>query len=176
MNATLLDTSDPKTKEFLSKIGEVVVLSRHLESIVEFFMGDLINPEGESIVKQNVTNSIVKNMEFLEKLDLVRDLIVQRIGVESQKRFLPTYNLVKECIEGRNDVAHSQWFIQYGNIEEGIPPSTQKINVRRGYSRGHYFDFSKAIINVELSTLDDLVKKTNKAITDIVIYMTSQGK
>ncbi len=174
--ATLLNPTDLKTKEFLAKIGEIVVLSRHLESIIEFFIEDLINPEGKPIMKQRVTDSIIRKMESLEKLDIVRDLIVERVGIESQKKFLPTYKLIKECIEKRNDTVHSLWFIQYGNTEAGIAPLTQKINPQYGHTRGRPFDFSKAITNIELDALTSLTNKLNRTIAEVANYMANHGE
>jgi len=38
MPAKIIDNQDPKTKEYLTKIGEVVVLLNHLEGVVDFWI------------------------------------------------------------------------------------------------------------------------------------------
>lgn len=109
MPAKILDNQDPKTKEYLAKIGEVVVLLNHLEAMVEFWIWELINAHGDS---QQIGRRVTSPLDFEQKVQLLRSLIVERYGEEKARKFKETMKLLMKCCETRNDIVHSQWFIQ----------------------------------------------------------------
>ena len=127
MPAKIIDSQDPKTKEYLTKIGEVVVLLNHLESMVDFWIWELISAGGNASTKQQIGRRITAILNFEKKVQLLRSLIVERYGKEKAKEFKEVATSIMKCCEVRNDVSHSQWFIQYGNIKERIPPTTQSL-------------------------------------------------
>ena len=139
----VLDENDPKTKDFLVKIGETVVVFNHLESMVEFNIWELIAASGNAHVRQSIGKRITTTLEYMQKVDLLRSLIVERFGEEKDKLFKEVYTTLQECSEIRNDIAHSLWYIQYGNLEEGIELDTAKINIKKAFEKGKFEDFSK---------------------------------
>ena len=167
MSAKIIDNQDPKTKEYLTKIGEVVVLFNHLEDTVDFWIWELINAGGNANIKQQIGRRITSPLDFEKKVQLLRSLVVERYGEEKAKEFKEVANSIMECCERRNDVSHSQWFIQYGNIKEGIPPTTHKINISKSLKPTKPFNFSKAIKDVELSELDQYATHTNLMIEEV---------
>jgi len=67
MPAKIIDNQDPKTKEYLAKIGEVVILFNHLEDIVDFWIWELINAGGTASVKQQIVRQITSPLNFEKK-------------------------------------------------------------------------------------------------------------
>jgi hypothetical protein len=175
MPAKILDNQDPETKEYLAKIGEIVVLLNHLEAMVDFWIWELINADGNAGVKQQIGRRITSPLNFEQKVQLLRSLIVERYGEEKVREFKETMKLLMKCCETRNDIAHSQWFIQYGNKKEGIPSTTHKINIPKAMRPQQSFDFSKAIKDVDLSELDQSVTEINLAIEKLTIFFISSS-
>ena len=111
-------------------------------------------------------------MNFEKKVQLLRSLVVERYGKQKAKEFKEVANSIMECCERRNDVSHSQWFIQYGNIKEGIPLTTHKINMPKSLKPTKPFNFSKEIKDVELSELDQYAIQTNLVIEEVYKFFT----
>ncbi len=173
MPAKILDNQDPKTKEYLAKIGEVVVLLNHLEAMVEFWIWELIGAEGNAGVKQQIGRRITSPLGFEKKVQLLRSLVVERCGKKRAREFEEILELLMKCCKARNDIVHSQWFIQYGNEKEGIPSTTHKINIPKVLKPQRSFNFSKAIKDVDLSELDQSVSEINIAIEKLMRFFTS---
>lgn len=162
MEAKVLEPKTGKTRDYLVKIGEIVVLLNHLEQVIEFFTWELINASGNA---QEIGRRITTPLDYVEKVDLMRSAIVGRFGEEKAKEFLPVYRELIACGEIRNDIAHSQWFIEYGNKKEGVLPHTKKINWKKAYKRGKNFNFSEAIKDIKLDELNSYSRKISKAIS-----------
>ena len=172
MPAKIINNQNPKTKEYLTKIGEVIVLLNHLESMIDFWIWELINAGGNASMKQQIGRRITSPLNFEKKVKLLRSLVVERYGEEKAKEFKEVANSIMECCEIRNDVSHSQWFIQYGNIKEGIPPTTHKINISKSLKPTKPFNFSKAIKDIELSELDQYTIQTNLVIEKVCKFFS----
>ena len=170
MPAKIINNQDPKTKEYLTKIGEVVVLLNHLESWVDFWIWELINANGNASIKQQIGRRITSPLDFKQKVQLLMSLFVERCGEVKAKEFKEVAKSIKKCCDIRNDLAHSQWFIQYGNIKEGISPTTQKINISKFLKSTKPFNFSKAIKDVELSELDQYAIQANLVIEKLTNF------
>lgn len=170
MPGRILNTEDPIAKEYLAKIGEVVVLLSHLEAGVEFWIWEFVNAKGDAKVKQLVGRRITSPLDFEQKLQLLRSLVVERLSEKKVEEFKEIVKLIKKCCEVRNDVAHSQWFIQYGNTKGGISSTTHKINIPKVLKPHRPFDFSKAIEDIDLSKLDQSIANINTAIEKLVIF------
>lgn len=167
MTAEVIGHKAPDTKEYLAKIGEIVVLLNHLEMLVSFFIWELIGAEGKAAKSQNIGRRITNDMGFMKKADLARSLIVERYGEKVAIKYLPLYKDLKSCSKIRNDVAHSQWLLGFGSDGEFSPNS--KINWKNAYKKGKEADFKKAFEEVDLGRLN----RDSKRITDT---MTAVGK
>lgn len=168
MPMKVLDNQEEKTKEFLCKIGEIVVTLNHLEEMVCFYIWELVSASGNT---QGVGRRITVNLELIEKIDLLRSLIIERQGEEKAKVFKSIYKNIIKCGEIRNDIAHSQWFIQYGNIKENIPPRTEKINMQKLIKNSKPTDFSKLVEIVDLEQLNQGAVLINKTAEDLAQFM-----
>jgi hypothetical protein len=167
MTARILDNKDPKIREYLAKIGEVIVLLNHVEASIDFLIWELIGANGNAHDVQNVGRRVTLLLEYMQKVDLVRALIIERHGEEKGKEFVSLYKKLQTCGEIRNDIAHSQWFIQYGNLAENIPMSTTKINIKKAFERGKLMDFSNARKEVLLDELEGYVSQMNEIISEL---------
>jgi len=167
MAAKILDNTDTTTKEYLAKIGEVVVLLNHLESNIDFWIWELIGAKENAHDHQNIGRRITLQLEYMQKVDLLRALIVERHGEEKGRELRPLYTKLQTCGQVRNDIAHSEWFIQYGNLAEGVPLSTTKINIQKAYERGKLMNFSNARKEVLLGELEGYVTQTNEIISEL---------
>lgn len=165
-SAKVLNSHSPKTKDYLAKIGEIIVLLNHLELTVEFFVWELISASGNT---QAIGRRITTPLEYMEKVNLMRSLLVERVGEEKAGEFTPIYSELRACAEIRNDLAHSQWFIEYGNGKDKT--STHKINWLKAYERGKAFDFSKALQNIDLAKLASDTKRLSKTISLVAEFM-----
>lgn len=163
----IIDPSDPTTKEYLARIGEIIVELNFLENWLEFFSWELIQAKGNL---QKIGRRITYNLTFIQKLDLLRSLLVERTGEGNAEEFRPLYKKIKECEEIRNDIAHSLWFIQYGNSKEDL--NTTKINVSYAFERGRSFDFSKTKKTVPLSELEESGKKIADTSDEVFKYFS----
>jgi len=153
----IIDKSDPKTREYLEKIGEVVVMLSHLEAMMEFIMWEFIGAKGNASDRQTIGRQITHKLEFMEKADLLRALIIERYGEKKGKEFTSNiYTSLQRCCEARNDIAHSLWFIRYGVDKNSL--QTEKINIPNAFERGKKFNFSKARKSVELKELENAIK------------------
>ncbi|MBI4096438.1 MAG: hypothetical protein HY425_01845 [Candidatus Levybacteria bacterium] len=153
----IIDKSDPKTKEYLEKIGEVITMLSHLEGMMEFVLWEFIGAKGDAGVRQTIGRHITHKLEFMQKADLLRALIIERYGEEKGKEFtLDIYKNLQKCCEARNDMAHSLWFIRYGVDKDNL--QAEKINTRDAFERGKRFNLSKARKSVELKELEDAIK------------------
>lgn len=129
----ILDFNDPNTKEFLQKIGQVIVEVNHIESLVELLIWSLIftnrNKEDNA---QGIGRRITVNLSFMEKADLLRSLVVERKGEDFAKEFTErVYKKLQAIAQKRDDIAHSLWFIQYGESKAEL--ATEKINFKKAY-------------------------------------------
>ena len=164
MSTAQLWQKTPKTKEFLAKIGEIIVLLNHLESMVEFFTWELIGSKGNAHDVQNMGRRITLPLDYKGKIDLARSLVIERYGVEKEKKiFKSVYTKLQNCGEFRNDIAHSLWFIEYGTSKEDL--ATHKLNWTKAYKKGKAFDFSNAYKDVSLEDLTEISKTLSSTIT-----------
>ncbi|HUD45163.1 MAG TPA: hypothetical protein VMR41_06470 [Patescibacteria group bacterium] len=69
--------------------------------------------------------------------------------------------------EKRNDVVHSQWFIEYGNIQEGIPRSTHKINHQKGLKFNKEANFQQAVKEVKVEELQTFIDGMMQELSDL---------
>lgn len=153
----VIDKSDPKTKEFLEKIGEAIVMLSHLEAMIEFVVWELIGAKGDAGVKRTIGRHITYKLEFKQKADLLRALIVEKFGEGKGKEFTDKiYKDLQKCCEARNDIAHSLWFIQYGVDKNSL--GTVRINIQDAMERGERFNLSKARKSTELKELEDAIR------------------
>lgn len=97
----------------------------------------------------------------MEKVELLRSILVERYGEEKAGDFKEIYDQLQECAELRNDIAHSQWFIQYGTNKDDT--ATTKINDTKAFARGKVFDFAKASNTVSVEVLEVNISKLQKA-------------
>ncbi len=173
MNAKVLSPEIGKTKAYLEKIGKIIVLFGHLEMIVDFFIWELINAGNTTREVQSIGRRITTPLDYKSKINLVRSIIVERLGEDKAKEFTPIYTELLNCAEIRNDIAHSQWFIEYGNKEEKVKPETQKVNWQKAYQKGKGFDFSGANKDVSLKELDEYTKKLSKTTSTFAMFVSS---
>lgn len=159
----IVDPDNPESKEYLAKLGELVVVFNALELFTDIFIWELIGAKGE---QQGIGRRITVNREFQEKLDLLRSLLVERYGQEKAKRFTNTYSKLKHSAENRNDTLHSLWFIHYGKTPDNL--ETRKINFQKAYERGKEFDFKRANKNVSLAELKDIIKGIESCSDELV--------
>ncbi len=166
----ILDLNDSNTKEFLQKIGQVIVEVNHIESLVELLIWPLIDAKGNKDGSaQGIGRRITVNLSFMEKADLLRSLVVERKGEEFAKKFTErVYKKLQTVAEKRDDVAHSLWFIQYGESKEDL--ATEKINFTKAYKRGEEFKMDAAQSKVALSELEDILKLIHQAGAEIIHY------
>ena len=78
----MIDNSEQKTNNYLAKIGKIIILFSQLEQTVEFFLWELIDAKGDS---QNIGRRITTHLDFVEIIDLMRSIIVERYGEKKQK-------------------------------------------------------------------------------------------
>lgn len=168
-----VDLSDETAKEFLIRIGKIIVDFNHLESIVEMVILQLINikkgTDENSEDEQSIGRRVVEKLFFMQKIDLLRSLIVGRKGEEFAKKF--TKQVYKELVsvsEKRNDIVHSMWFIQYGNSKTDL--STLTINFQNAYQRGKSFNFEEAKKDISLEKLDETLSSIDKAVKQLIHY------
>lgn len=162
----IFNTKDPKTIDYLVKIGQVVVAFNFVEQLVELLIWELINAKDDV---QGVGRRITNRLEFQEKADLLRSLIVERVVEERAKEFTESiYKDLCKCGEARNDIAHSLWFIQYGANKDN--PETYKVNFRDAFERGKKFDFSKAKKNIDVTELEDSIGLMDKVSLNIIEF------
>jgi hypothetical protein len=83
----VLDNNDPITLNYLSKIGEVIVTLNYLESLVELAIWEMLGEIGKTADLQGVGRRITYSLEFVQKVDLLRSLIVEIYGEERAKNF-----------------------------------------------------------------------------------------
>lgn len=159
----IVDPDNPESKEYLAKLGELVVVFNALELFTDTFIWELIDAKGS---QQGIGRRITVNLEFQQKLDLLRSLLVERYGQEKAKRFTNTYSKLKQCAEKRNDTLHSLWFIHYGKTPDNL--ETRKINFQKAYERGKAFDFEKANKKVPLNELKDIIKDVESCSDELV--------
>lgn len=171
MRTVAFDFNDTKAKEYLASIGAVVVLLGHLEYLIEFIIWDLVNPQADdSKVRQLIAERITVGLEYMEKLKLLRSLTVERKGDKKAKEFIGIY---KKCIavcEIRNDIAHSMWIIEYGNIKEGESPSTTKTNMKKAFPNGKQLDLSAAYKKVDLDEIKSYMEQINQTISELFSF------
>lgn len=168
----IIDSTDPKTQEYLQKIGRVIVELNFIENFVELLIWQLIGAKEVSNVndEQAVGRRITVNLSFIEKADLLRSLVVERKGEEFTKEFTDDiYKKLQVLSEKRNDVAHSTWLIQYGSNKEAA--ITHKINYGKAFVRGKPYDFDKAKSNISLEEFDQYLE----LIDDVGAYLIHYG-
>lgn len=161
--------NDIKTKEFLSSIGEVIISLNDLESSVDFWIWELLGADGTPSDKQVIGRLVTNELDFIGKADLLRGLIVHRLGEDKGKDFIPAYKLLKESAETRNDIAHSIWFIQYGSNPNDL--TTTKINEIKAFERGKKMNFSKTITTVELSDFNRYLETIKNAERELFSFI-----
>jgi len=172
MSLKILDNQDSKTKEYLAKIGEVIVTFNYLESaIIDFWIWELICAGKNINDIQGIGRRITTLLTFRQKADLLKSLVIEIFGEKKAKLFSKPYKKIIKSSEIRNDVCHSQWFIQYGNLKEGVPMTTHKINLKRGSRKGRKFDFSRAMEdNIDLKCFNGYLKQIEEAIRETLIF------
>ncbi|MDD2482797.1 MAG: hypothetical protein PHE32_03775 [Candidatus Shapirobacteria bacterium] len=171
MAAILFNFENSKTKEYLASIGGIVVCLNHLEHFIEFMIWELINPKVDNANKsQLIGERITVNLEYIEKLELLRSLIIERKGIEKAEEFKEIYIKCKKACEIRNDISHSLWSIEFGNNKEGISPSTTKTNMQKAFQRGKNFDFLSAYKQVNLDELKLEMNQINQTISDLFSF------
>lgn len=166
------NTKDSTTKEYLSKIGEIVVSLSSLEHMMEFWIWELISAAGTARDIQWVGRRITTPLEYMQKLDLLRSMLVERLGEEVAKKFMPAYKLLQKCAEDRNDIAHSVWFIQYGTTPEKL--STLKVNDSKAFQRGKKLDFTRAHQEIKLEDLEKISQRINQAHDELIKFVHSE--
>src|SRR3954464_4613155 len=107
-----IDYSNPEVKEYLSKIGEIVVRLSGLEHQIEFWIWKLIDARGDHVTRQRVGSRTTTYITYEQKVQLLRGLILERCGEDTGRQFMPLREKLIKCCEDRNDVAHSQWLIR----------------------------------------------------------------
>ncbi len=168
MSAQILDSTNPKVKEYLAKIGEIIVTFNFLESQMDFYIQELVKPvHSHAGLSQRVGKRITTMLEFSQKTDLLLSLIIERSGKDEGTRFKSIYNALGKMAEKRNDVAHSQWFLEYGNIQEGVQPSTHKINEQKGIKFNKEANFEQAIKEVTIEELQTFIEEMLQMVSDI---------
>lgn len=159
----ILIEKDKKTQEYLAKIGNIIVSLNQLESLIDLLIWELISPNGNANNKQRIGRLITLNLEFMQKADLLRALIVERYGEEKGKSFTENvYKILQKCVEVRNDIAHSHWFIQYGESESS-DLETVKINAKNAFQRGKKLDLSKARKSIKIEELNEYIAMLDEA-------------
>jgi hypothetical protein len=161
--------NDPNTKEFLAKIGEIIVSLNALENNVDFWIWELLSASGTPAEKQVIGRLVTSPLDFMGKVNLLRSLVVHRLGEEKDNDFRNAYNLLKQSAETRNDVAHSMWFIQYGSSPDDL--STEKINEIKAFQRGKKFDFTKAVATVKLTDFDKYLETIENAQRELFSFI-----
>ena len=151
--STLYNSTDPKTKDYLAKIGEVIVTLNGLERDISFWIWELLAASGTPAEKQVIGRLVTNPLDFMGKINLLRSLIVHRLGEVKGKDFIKTYTLLQNCAEFRNDIAHSLWFIQYGSSPENL--ETEKINEVKAFQKGKRMDYSKAVEKINIEEFDN---------------------
>ena len=106
-------------------------------------------------------------LQFSQKTDLLLSLVIERSGIEGKEKFKKIYNELEKMAERRNDIAHSQWFLEYGNIQEGIPLTTHKINDQKGLKFNKEANFEQAIKEVKIEELQSFVEEMLQEVSDI---------
>lgn len=160
MVTVLFNEVDPKTKEYLAKIGEIVVLLNSLESVVEFIIWKSITRD------QVIGRTLTRDLTYISKVRLLKTLLMQKLGENELDSIMPVLNRVTKSAHIRNDVVHSQWFIQYGNKKENIPLTTHKINSKDAFNKGS-FDFANSIKDISLKDLAEKCKFISQTISDL---------
>ena len=167
----LIDDNNDTTKFFLEKIGKIIVVFNHLEFWIDFWIWELVSPSGSAYGRQEIGRRITNSLSFEQKVSLLSSLITERLPEEKIKAFKIVNEKLQRCYRKRNYIVHSQWFIQYGNIPEGIPRTTLTIKYPKKLSVFNKIDSKKYIkTNINEKDLDEIVQEINSIFATITIF------
>lgn len=173
MPAQVLDTSNTKVKEYLAKIGEVIVTFNFLESQVDFWIQHLLNPNHPHAgYSQMLGKRVTVLLNFSQKAKLLLSLVIERNGNEKGVTFKKIYSRLESAAKNRNDIIHSLWFLEYGNAKEGTPPITQKINAQKSLKFNEEANFELANKTVTPQDLQQNIDEMLQLITDLVLFFS----
>lgn len=144
-------------------LGKLVENFNKLEMIVIFIIGgELKLDRGNDFRKLDL---VVKDLTYQNKINLLRNLIVER---DQRDNFKDLYKKLKKCGEKRNELLHSQWFVNYGSDPTNI--STHRINRNKLIKLGKPTDYKKMSIQVE-DEIDTLNKLIDQTIKEMVMHL-----
>ena len=158
----IYDIKDPDTQEILTGIGQVVVMFNYLENEIVQHIEYIIYGEIDWKTKlYDFTKYTVTGLEYIEKIDLLRSLIIEKYGEDKGSLYLPIYNLQKECAEKRNIFAHCfYWF----DKEEENKTTFQTFNRKKILIRGKKIDLRRGYSEIQIDDLNELLFNLQEAI------------
>src|SRR3954454_17477914 len=107
-----INTSDPESQKYLMKIGEIMVKFSLLEQVIELWVWELIDANGLAAKKQSIGSSVTMHLEYDEKLELLRSLVIERGNhLFSATQFSPIINRLRDNDKNRTRITHSMWFL-----------------------------------------------------------------
>ncbi|HBY09769.1 hypothetical protein A2274_00055 [candidate division WWE3 bacterium RIFOXYA12_FULL_43_11] len=171
MNQETLNQINEKKLKYHQVIGEIVVDFGMLESWLSFHIWELIGAYGDANTSQLIGKRVTKDLHFKGKVSLFESLCVERYKNKSPDELRNIVKILSDCEKERNEIVHSDWYIGYGNIDEGIPPSTHRIHEKRAFVKNKHYDFTKSMKDVDLEELKDIDGKMKEALRAITMFM-----
>ncbi|MEX2515195.1 MAG: hypothetical protein WD335_03630 [Candidatus Paceibacterota bacterium] len=158
-------SDDEKTEQeqIYESIGRFVVFFNK----VEYAIGDLICLYlfGNTPDHQSVCHRITTKLTFKDKLDLLQELITERLGKKHANKFKEIYSLIYDEMEYRNEIIHSEWWINMKSekTEVGETKILNLVKASRKNKR-NALDWDKGFIGIsteEINSHSDNLEKLN---------------
>lgn len=151
--------SDSLRNEFLKSIGEMTVLFSRLEFYIAHFIGEFISQDYE------LDRIVVAGEQMTNLMVLFESLVRYRIIDEKElKRFDAIINNIGKVKAERNKIIHSDWII--ANFENSLI-ARRSLSNKRNKKR-----LTLEYKDVELQSMNDLIKQIDEVIRDIIHFMT----
>ncbi|MFA5135877.1 MAG: hypothetical protein WC489_00610 [Patescibacteria group bacterium] len=161
----LIDTNNPDVGKYVLRIGEIITLLSNLDYNVEIFIEAIVNLDDSYQAKTSII-SLIRRSSFSKRLEFLNDLLKEKHS-EKYEIFQILYREIKECIEIRNTLAHSQVF--FHNTKDNsimMISNLKKIEVK---SPRNFFD------PISIEILDSYIKKFREVTKSFHSYTYSLG-
>lgn len=164
------DLNNKTVKNYLIKIGEIIVIMGFLEAWIDFWIWELIGAKGGAYDSQIIGKKTTSGMMYRRKVDLLLLLVQSRYPTKVDS-FKKLHNKLQTLGDKRNNFIHSQWFPMYGNKEEHIRRDTHIENLRYGVNKKDgSVDFSKSYSKLKLNDLTRLINNIRFVYNDVTKF------
>jgi hypothetical protein len=161
----LLDTGNENIKEYVQRVGEIILLISYLDRNIQMFIEAILNFRYEYKSKITVT-SLTRSFELSKRVDFLKVAIKEKHN-NKLNEYLKLHKEIIECNRIRNELAHSQVYFHVENdMSIMMISNLKKIEVNSPK------DFFKKVSIIELNST---IKRFRSLITNFNSFTYGLG-